>query len=403
MPGPLPRATEWDPPYVEWVVKLSKFCNLRCRYCYEFTSLGDRTRMTLDEVERFFRHVTEYYRGSEKIMHFVWHGGEPLLAGPDFFSRLRDLQDKILTPAGLCYTNGIQTNLTFLNKRQLACLAQFDNVGVSIDLFGDQRVDARGRLSEARTIAGMQQLQDVDIKFGCITVLSQHTLPHVDAIYDFFEDIGVSTRFLPIYRTSYPGQQAPHAVSNSEIITAFKHLVNRWFTSAHPVSVQPISEFITIAVRSLVRPEIRVPDKKYDKLAAEILYIVDTNGDIYSNADAYDPLLSHGNILREPLARTRESAGYLRAVRAASRRMEQACPDCPHFGSCSGFFAAEATPEQQQLDDNGRHRCGVAREVISHIKAWVAGAGVLDERGYIDHSHLAEAAVTDAPYPGLSH
>jgi len=67
---------------VEWVVKISKLCNLRCTYCYEFPFLGNPERMSLHDLFRMFQHIADYYSDNPKRMDFVWHGGEPLLRLP---------------------------------------------------------------------------------------------------------------------------------------------------------------------------------------------------------------------------------------------------------------------------------------------------------------------------------
>jgi len=73
---------------VEWVVKISKLCNLRCTYCYEFPFLADRTRMRLEDLRIMFRHIAEFYAARPKRMDFVWHGGEPLLIEPTYYSNI---------------------------------------------------------------------------------------------------------------------------------------------------------------------------------------------------------------------------------------------------------------------------------------------------------------------------
>jgi uncharacterized protein len=187
------------PSSLQWVAKISKFCNLRCRYCYEFNNLADRTRMALDQIERMFIHIAREYGGSARRMDFVWHGGEPLLIECDYYEAIFRVQVRVLGPAGIRFTNSIQTNLTHLTSENMALLKRyFSNVGVSIDLFGEQRVTPRGKSLEQRVITNMQRLRAADITFGCITVLSRATVGHVAELYRFFEDctcLSVSCQF----------------------------------------------------------------------------------------------------------------------------------------------------------------------------------------------------------------
>lgn len=383
----LPFAPVWSPPYVQWVVKASKFCNLRCRYCYEFPSLAERARITPEQLRQMFAHVARHYEGSGKHMDFVWHGGEPLLLGQGFFDTIDALQRTVFVPIGLEYSNSIQTNLTLLNRNTIDLLRRFRTIGVSLDLFGDQRVDTRGRPAEPRTIENMQRLQDAGVRFGCITVLSRHTLDHVEEIYRFFEDLEISVRFLPIYRTGYPGQNAPHAVSSAEIVSAYKKLVDLWFASPRHIGVRPVTDYVEIAVRQLSRGAVNT--KVYDKSLDEVIYIVDTDGTLFSNSDAYDRRLAHGNIFTQTLSDIRRSSGCELAISSARRRMRDACARCHYLGSCSGFFAAEATPEQREYGRDGRLRCAVVRPMLEYISQKLHDVGAIDaDHGLITESQL---------------
>jgi len=106
----------WTPPYVQWVIKVSKRCNLRCTYCYEFPSLADSSRMSFQDLEKLFGQIAERYRETSRRMDFVWHGGEPLLHRTSFYHRLREIQHEVLGAAGIEFTNSVQTNLSFLGR-----------------------------------------------------------------------------------------------------------------------------------------------------------------------------------------------------------------------------------------------------------------------------------------------
>jgi uncharacterized protein len=65
---------------VYFVMKLSKQCNLRCTYCYEFDELGIADRMALDDLEAFLSGLaTDQPPDGWPQLRFVFHGGEPLL------------------------------------------------------------------------------------------------------------------------------------------------------------------------------------------------------------------------------------------------------------------------------------------------------------------------------------
>lgn len=362
---------------VEWVVKISKLCNLRCAYCYEFPFLANPERMALGELHSMFQHIADYYRSRPKRMDFVWHGGEPLLVKPEYYAQIRVLQDETLGRCGIPFTNSVQTNLTQLDDDVMSFLKSgyFGNIGVSLDLYGDLRINVAGKSSQSHVLRNMQRLIDEGISFGCITVLSKLTAPYVEEIYQFFVDINTSFRLLPIYRTGYEHQQDALELDDSEIVAAFKRVVDVWFASDSSIQVRPILDYISNAVGKLSGAP---RTNYYDKMSDEVVYIVNTDGSLYSVADPPDKSLCHGNIFHTSLYELKRSEGYLRAVSAAAARMQDTCSSCTYHGICSGYFMGEATPEQRHYDQIGRLRCGVAQPVQQYVEELLERAGGLD-------------------------
>jgi uncharacterized protein len=377
----------WNPPYVQWVVKVSKLCNLRCTYCYEFPFLADPARMRLEQLKEMFSHIRNAFAGTSRRMDFVWHGGEPLLLNHSFYRQIGELQHNIFGPAEISFSNSVQTNLSFITDEILQSFKEFfTNVGVSIDLFGEQRVNRTGQCVQEDVLTNMQTLKDAEVRFGCITVLSKITAPHVEDIYHFFEDIDTSFRLLPIYRTGYKGQHDGLALTNAEICTVFKKVIDLWFASNSSIHVRPVEGYIANVLRRLDGG--LGTRLYYNKLGAEVVYIVDTDGSLYSNADAYDPQFRHGNIFEESLESMRVSERYLRAANAAQGRMDRTCTSCRFHGACSGYFMGEATPEERSYDAEGCLECGIAKPAQEYIEEVLVKLGLVDTEAELLRTNL---------------
>ena len=167
-------------PSPQFVFKVSKYCNLRCDYCYEYPYLGDKSRMSLEQVEAAFQNIKNSIAelGISRA-DFVWHGGEPFLVPLDYYERVDVLQKQIFG-ADSKYGNSVQTNLTILTDRHIRFLQDgfFESVGVSFDVYGEQRVDARGRSRTDTVRSNMQKLIDRQINFAAIAVLARDTAVH---------------------------------------------------------------------------------------------------------------------------------------------------------------------------------------------------------------------------------
>ncbi|GIG88540.1 FxsB family cyclophane-forming radical SAM/SPASM peptide maturase [Plantactinospora endophytica] len=156
-------------PVRELVVKLHERCNIACDHCYmyEAADQGWRrrpTRMADETVDRAaFRlgeHARRHRLGSVRV---VFHGGEPLLAGPATIERAM-LSFRAALPPGSRVSFAVQTNGILLDERFLDLFRRFD-VGVGVSLDGDRAANDRhrryatGRSSYTSTVAGIQALR----------------------------------------------------------------------------------------------------------------------------------------------------------------------------------------------------------------------------------------------------
>jgi len=177
-------------------------CNLRCTYCYYLPTprLGP-PRMTDATLERL---ISQYIAASPgPDVSFVWHGGEPTLAGRDFFARAVALQQRYL-PAGWSCWNNLQTNGVLLDDDWCAWLADhhFD-VGISIDgtagLHDEYRPDPGGRGSYRAAADAVLRLQAHGLQPDLLCTVTAATAAEPLAVYRNLRDFGTGwLQFIPI-------------------------------------------------------------------------------------------------------------------------------------------------------------------------------------------------------------
>ncbi|MEI6850269.1 MAG: radical SAM protein, partial [archaeon] len=91
------------------IVELTENCNMACDFCLRpsFTP----PIIKLNTLENIIRHVIE---NSDLKADFIWHGGEPLLAGLDIFQQIPLIQQKY-NSRKILVNNNVQTNGTKLS------------------------------------------------------------------------------------------------------------------------------------------------------------------------------------------------------------------------------------------------------------------------------------------------
>lgn len=356
-----------DTGAVQFVVKATKFCNLRCRYCYEFPYLGDPKKMEFDQIQILFQRIIEYYKAKNKKIFFTWHGGEPFILGVDYYRQIFDLQKAMFEAANMTYSNRIQTNLTILDDEWITFFKEdpFDGLSVSLDLFGGDRVNRAGKLVEDKVLNNMQRLIDNGLHFGAITVLSRKTVAHALSIYQFFEDIRLAGfRFLPVHKNIFDTTPNHDGLTCEEILITYKALFDNWLVSENSISIDPIDEYMEAAVQYL-SPNPTLGG--YDKGLGDSLFVINTDGGVYSNDYDYDCLPCYGNIFTDPFETLFATPAYQQAVEASRMKMQSVCHQCKYFGYCPGYRIGEGDPEEVAWNENGELVCAVIRPLLDYM------------------------------------
>lgn len=376
-------------PHVTFVIKASKLCNLRCGYCYEFPELGNRDAITRLQLDAMYRNIAEYYSHCEERVEieFAWHGGEPLLLGADYYWTTFDDQTKIFDSEHTLVRNVVQTNLITLNDDLIKLLFEgFDGVGVSIDLFGGLRVSSAGNNSQDRVLHNMDQLRKAGIRFGCIVVLTRNNIHRAAQIFNFFRRAGISFRLLPVFRGATETQNDEYLPTPTQVLESFKEYFDLWIGSSTPIVVEPLFSYTENLLAARMPNHARIARNgnwyRYDKAAWESIYIVNTDGSLYSYADLYNPDLSHGNIFRHSLSELNLSPGHRRAIQGAEARIKSVCPGCKHFRlGCGGYPAAEEAPNSGEIAGDNTISCVKDQGILSYIEHRLCEMNIIGPAG----------------------
>jgi uncharacterized protein len=371
-------------PNPQFVVKVSKYCNLRCDYCYEFPHLGDRARMKLDELRALFTNIKNSVEtlGIEEA-EFVWHGGEPFLIPIEFYREVGAIQRQVFGDV-LPFSNIVQTNLTILTDRHVEFLRSgefFSSLGVSFDVYGAHRLDIAGKDRTELILSNIQTLIDNEIRFGALTVLARDTLPWIRQIYRFFDGIRVDHRLLVYFRSFDAAQDRRHGLTLNEVIEAYNGVFDEWLASDTATRVVPIEDFVNFATRRITG----AAPSHHSRGDAEGVFVVDMNGDVYDAIEPYEADFCYGNLFRSNLEEVVGSEQRQRSAAASDERVKAYCGGCPHYGACPGFYVANAGKEERAFLQSGCPVRGAMDHIIevfhrTDIEALLARIGTDDVR-----------------------
>jgi uncharacterized protein len=176
------------------IIQPSSGCNLNCSYCY-VQNRRDHSQMNKATIEAIASKIV----GSKLVsgeVDVIWHAGEPLLVGIDFYQRAIDLM-RSHSRSGLSVRHFIQTNGTRLDEAWCRFFADHQfYVGLSLDgpdfIHDRSRRSWSGRGSHRATLRGYQLLRAHGISAGIICVLTRESLRYPIEICEFFVSIGTN-------------------------------------------------------------------------------------------------------------------------------------------------------------------------------------------------------------------
>lgn len=181
------------PPLSILIKPASSNCNLRCKYCFYHSLAENReTRsygiMSTELLELIVKKALEFSSGSCTL---AFQGGEPTVAGLDFYKKLMEFEEKYNTKK-VRINNAIQTNGVLMNDDWARFLA--DNkflTGISLDGPKDihdlNRIDSTGEGSFKEVMNTIGLFNKYGVEYNILCVVNNNTARHIGKIYRFFK------------------------------------------------------------------------------------------------------------------------------------------------------------------------------------------------------------------------
>jgi uncharacterized protein len=338
---------------IEPQIQVTLNCNMACNYCFQ---QHQGSIVDLAIVERIVAQLADFHRRQyryceiDQPLLITWHGGEPLLAGIDFYSRVIEIENRY---PDLRFDNRLQTNGTLLTVEYAKFFARHGfNVGFSLDGpaslnnvfrhyrhgFGNPFVDAIRGLERYRRYAKPEQIP-------VIAVITPVTIKRVESFYRFFKSLNTKVQ-LDIYdlcagelldpsgNTSGVSDYAPDNAGIGEFLI---RLFDLWFNDA---SRKVEFSDLRNEVKMILQPEMSSGDPFHKKRCAPGRLIFDPQGRAFS-CDQYvnDARTALGNIKEDSLEDILDRKFRLwdeikHHVRGSTEQM--ACARCEWGQQCAG-------------------------------------------------------------------
>jgi len=310
-------------------------CNLDCSYCYytakprELYPHVGKFMMTEEVLEAFTR---QYLQAQPSRCEFSWQGGEPLLAGKDFFRKAVEYQ-KLYARDGQVIANALQTNGTLLDAEWAEFFAANGFlVGISLDgpaqWHDSFRRDRAGGGSFHRAWAGLELLREKGVEFNVLVTLNSVNAPHAGDIYRYFVNRGIRyVQFIPILERGPDGRATDFSCTGEQFGRFMLEVFEIW--SARDVG--KVSErFIDALLHQLI---FGAPAMCCYAPRCANAHVLEFNGDLYACDHFVFAEWRIGNIMDTPLTELLGSA-RLGEFAAMKTKLPARCADCEFLEFC---------------------------------------------------------------------
>ncbi|MEM1205816.1 MAG: radical SAM protein [Acidobacteriota bacterium] len=389
-----------------YLLKATEFCNLNCPYCYMFNlrdfSFREKPKIMSQEIVEVTaqKAVALAIRQGVPKLTISLHGGEPLLAGLDWYRSTVDTFRRIGGDAVRCVFT-TQTNGVLLDEAWVEYFASESiTVGISMDgipeVHDKYRVNFAGRGSYRDVERGLKLLLKYPAAFGAVLCVIDPEADGLDT-YRHFRSLGVPAMdFLWPLDHNWDNPPAGHKAEGATPFADYLiPIFDEWWENDYPnVRIRYFEQLVK---------NIFGARGGLDSLGGNPVSItsIDSDGSIEpvdSLKACGDGFTSLGlNILESPLESVYQQPLFQQAI-AGQQGLCQECRECSLSDICGGGYLPHRYSAENQFL-NPTVYCRDVWQLTTHILRSVKrrySAPVMGEGGPAAHR---EEPVQQA-YPG---
>ncbi len=369
-------------------------CNMRCAYCYylekgKYSESRKQTCMSYSLLEKLIRQTIAASPGP--TVSFTWHGGEPTLAGMEFYKKALELERKYL-PKGWEAWNNLQTNGLLLNESWCRFLKEnrFD-VGLSIDgsaeVHDANRRMVNGAVTFGRVSAAVRRLREAGVEPDLLCTVNAVSQERPLEVYRALRDTGCGwVQFIPVVIRDGEGGAAAGSVTPDGYGRFLTAVFDEWVR--HDLGVLDVQLFAEMA-RIMAGGQASLC---WMSPTCGHVLIAEEDGAVYSCDHFVDPEHRLGTLHEGSLTRMANGEFQRAFGNAKQDALTGECRACPWLRFCNGGcpkdrfgLSGDGQPGQYWL-------CSGLKAFFSHAEPILETIMAMSARGKTSPEIMAELA-----------
>lgn len=299
--------------------------------------------MSEETLEQIIKKTIDY---SETACTFAYQGGEPTLAGLNFFKKSIEYQKKYNTKK-LSISNAIQTNgycldenwAKFFKENHFLVGISLDGIEYTHDIF---RIDSNGQGTFKKILQSIELLKKYEIDYNILTVVNAVTAKKITQIYRFFQEQKFEyLQFIPCLNPLGKEQQRfPFTLTPKAYSQFLRTLFDLWyndFVRGRIVHIQQFEEYIRMLLLS-------PPDVCGMSGICSYQNVIEADGEVYPCdfyvLDQYK-LGNLNEVSFDAINKKRNETNFIQD----SAEPHKDCKTCKYFAICRGGCRRHRVPK----------------------------------------------------------
>lgn len=228
------------------IFPVGNMCNLNCDYCStSFLSQFNNNKEIISQsiLESIFHQIAQI---KVETIQIHWSGGEPLLAGIQFYKKALNLEKRYIKETNVY--NTMNTNGLLLNREYLEFFKKF-NISVAVSIDGCSYIHNSYRFTTNRIFKQLLEKFDLFLNINyplwIQMVVNHKNYKDAKTIFAFFKNLGISA--LSIYPAfhKYNESLTSLTISNEEYYTFLKEMFVIWVKNKTPFKVSLFNNLLS--------------------------------------------------------------------------------------------------------------------------------------------------------------
>ena len=299
-------------------------CPSKCAYCW--SSEVDSPIMSIDTVKETVEWLKNFRNDP---VTFTFHGGEPLLAGAEFYRKALPLLTENLLH--LTPNFALQTNLWRMTPELADVLAEYKiPIGSSLDGPRELNDLQRSEGYYERTMKGYEIAKERGLQVQFICTFTSYSVKFKEDIFNYFKDNGLTLKLhpaLPSLRSDDPDKWALSPQEYGELLV---YLMDKYLENMNQIEVRNINDYCRCVLtgRGTVCTFVD---------CMENTFAVGPDGSIYPCYRFVGmPEFVMGNVRDHPSQQDLAASPAGQRMRRYKDYVDKECKGCKHIRYCRG-------------------------------------------------------------------